>query len=256
MATPNGSSGTATLRSLVPQDIYSGVNVQAGAGYTVLATDQGKLITFSNAAVQTILLPATVPTAGWWVEIENNGNVVAAVSPNGHNLDGATTSVSLGADQGVRIVTDGTNYFTLRGVVFSAGTITLNGGSTDAINIGGIGAGVVEFWPLSAVTAHFTTAAAVTPKTLQVNGTLSSVAVTTNGTSGTRTWVYTLLKNGSSIGTCTTDGTATCTITPSPNTFVAGDVVVMQAGQSAGATGDNFTATWTSTYTYGISPIQ
>ena len=48
-------------------------NPQTGAGYTVAASDWGKLLTLSNAAAQVLTLPqagASFPN-GWYVDVEN-----------------------------------------------------------------------------------------------------------------------------------------------------------------------------------------
>jgi hypothetical protein len=48
--------------------------------------------------------------------VENNGSAMLTISPNSRDLDYLTNSIMLGPNQGVTIFTDGTNYFTERGM--------------------------------------------------------------------------------------------------------------------------------------------
>jgi hypothetical protein len=134
---------------------------------------------------------------------------------------------------------------------FSGGTVEFNGGTSDALT------STLQFWPLSAVANHSTTAGAVTPRTLNIGGTLSSIEVKVSSSSSTRTWLFELIKNGSTnLGSCTVQKNAsTCTITVSPNTFVSGDTVAIEAELSSGSP-TTTTATWTSVYTYGNPVIS
>ena len=111
------------------------VNIQAGSGYTVLNGDCGKLVSISNASAQTLTLPSTVPPLGWWIDTQNTGAGTWSVSPNGHNLDNAAGSVALTTNQGMRIVSNGTNYFTERGVGGAGGTGTITPSSQFSLAI-------------------------------------------------------------------------------------------------------------------------
>lgn len=93
------------------------VNAQTGTTYTYLTGDKGKLVTHSNASAIAGTLPqagATFPD-GWWVDVQNRGAGTLTITPTTSTVDGAATLV-LVAGQGARIVSDGTNYFTQRGV--------------------------------------------------------------------------------------------------------------------------------------------
>jgi collagen type VII alpha len=137
---------------------------------------------------------------------------------------------------------------------FTGGTTNFSGGTSDAVSVGGVG--VFEYWSLDAVTTHSTSAGAVSPRTMNVGGTLSSVEVKISTTSGSRTWTFEVIKNESTVvGSCTVaTNTSTCTIPVSPNTFVGGDTAVIKADQASGSA-NGTTATWTSTYTYG-NPVM
>lgn len=97
------------------------VNAQTGSGYTVLTTDCGKLVSVSNATAQTLTLPATPPSKGWFIDAENTGVGTWSVSGNGNNIDNAAGSVAIATNQGMRIASNGSGYFTQRGVGGSGG---------------------------------------------------------------------------------------------------------------------------------------
>ncbi len=65
----------------------------------------------------TVSLPSTVPSGGglWFCIIKNvnsSANTIT-ISPNGHNIDGASSNLTITSGFGVvRIFTDGSNYFT------------------------------------------------------------------------------------------------------------------------------------------------
>ena len=108
-------------------------NAQSGAGYTVASSDWGKLLTLSNAAAQALTLPqagSSFPN-GWYADVENTGAGTWTITPASSTIDGATT-LALSTNQGVRIFSNGTNYFTQRGIGGSVGgslNLSVNGSS-------------------------------------------------------------------------------------------------------------------------------
>jgi hypothetical protein len=99
----------------IVNDVVS-VNAQAGTSYTVLSSDRGKLVTLTNAAAVAVTLPqagATFP-AGWYAEFENRGAGLVTITPTTSTVNGGTT-VTLGTNQSLKIISDGTNYFALLG---------------------------------------------------------------------------------------------------------------------------------------------
>jgi hypothetical protein len=64
LAAPNGSGGTPTFRSIVQADaptlatINGNVNTQTGTTYTLVASDNGKVVTISNASAITLTVPS------------------------------------------------------------------------------------------------------------------------------------------------------------------------------------------------------
>lgn len=106
-----------------------GVNKQT-TSYTAVAGDNGKIISFSDASAVTLTLPAAPPSAQWNVFVENVGAGTLTVSRNGLTIDGAASNLTVITNAGVYISTDGSNYFTERGL--ATGTVTHTGGALTA----------------------------------------------------------------------------------------------------------------------------
>lgn len=94
-------------------------NNQTGTSYTIVALDGGKLVTFSNAAAIAVALPAASTLGAWWyAELQNIGNSNVTITPTTSTIDGAASFV-LGPGQGIKVLSDGTNYSTFRGLGIS-----------------------------------------------------------------------------------------------------------------------------------------
>lgn len=91
-----------------------GVNSQT-VNYTAVRSDNGKLISF-NGSNLTLTLPNPAISTTWFTFVENLNSTNLTISPNGLNIDGSASSLTLGQNQGIIIFTDGTNYFTEHGV--------------------------------------------------------------------------------------------------------------------------------------------
>ena len=94
------------------------VNSQTGTSYTFFFSDLGKLVTFTNSSG----ISATLPTAGsagfsagWIVDIENLGAGVVTLTPQSGTIDGLS-SLGITQNQGLRVVSDGANWKTQRGM--------------------------------------------------------------------------------------------------------------------------------------------
>lgn len=124
-----------------PGPVSELVNAQTGTTYTYLTGDKGKLVTHTNSSAIAGTLPqagATFP-AGWWMDVQNRGVGTLTITPTTSTIDGVS-SLALITAQGVRIVSDGTNYFTQRGAVFqrlTSGTAvaTTSGSAIDFTSI-------------------------------------------------------------------------------------------------------------------------
>jgi hypothetical protein len=120
--------GTPTNSSVVVN-----TNAQSGTSYTFLNSDQGKLITFNNASAVAAALPqagvGSQFTTGWFAYVQNLGAGLVTITPTTSTIDGLTTLV-LSQNSGAIIVSDGTNFFTMRGVgavINTANAIELTG---------------------------------------------------------------------------------------------------------------------------------
>jgi hypothetical protein len=113
-------------------------NVQSGTTYTILATDCGKLISFSNSGSIAVTLPqagAGGLAAGCWMDIQNLGSGPVTLTPVTSSIDQAS-SLQLTINQGLRLVSTGTGYLTQRGQGSGTGGGTGTGtvtGSTGAL---------------------------------------------------------------------------------------------------------------------------
>ena len=121
---PGSSSGTTRfLREdatfVVPPQL--GGESSKSADYTLVAGDANTLVALSTGS-HTFTLPAAPPSAVWTVFIENYGTGTLTVSRNGLTIDGAAANLSLTQNQGVVVFTDGTNYFTERGMSSGGGS--------------------------------------------------------------------------------------------------------------------------------------
>ena len=85
------------------------------ANYTAVLGDSGSLLVLNSGSSVTLTLPAAAPHSLWFFEVQSIGAGIATISRNGLNIDGAASNVTLSTGQGIRVFTDGLNYFTMRG---------------------------------------------------------------------------------------------------------------------------------------------
>jgi hypothetical protein len=114
------------------------INAQIGTTYTVVNGDCGKLLTFSNASGIAVTLPQAGSggnfVSGWSIDVQNIGSGAVTISPTTSTIDGAS-SIKVLSGQGVRIVSNGTNYFTLRGMSPSAGVAVVSYSATPTFDL-------------------------------------------------------------------------------------------------------------------------
>jgi hypothetical protein len=112
--TSSGWSQVASAGSL-----SGGVNSQLGTSYTLQDPDCTKLVTFSNASAVAVSLPRAGASgwfaSGWTVDLQNRGAGTVTITPVTSTIDGAA-SLTIPQSAGVRIVSDGANYYTERGM--------------------------------------------------------------------------------------------------------------------------------------------
>lgn len=115
-AAPNGmrnvkwqgdAAAVRNVSAYVPN--YGGVNAQTGTTYTIIATDQGKLLTFSNVSpvAVTITAPATLGSSFACV-IQNNGARSVTLTPAAGTINLAA-ALPLLPGQGCLLFSDGAN---------------------------------------------------------------------------------------------------------------------------------------------------
>lgn len=88
------------------------INAQTGTSYTILDGDRANLVTHSNASAIAVTLPqATSSTfeAGWYYETFVTGAGTVTITPATSTINGLAT-LTLPANSGCKIVSDGTNY--------------------------------------------------------------------------------------------------------------------------------------------------
>lgn len=112
------------------------VNAQTGTTYTYVDGDRAKLVTHTNGSSIAGTLPQAGASSqfisGWYMDVQNRGAGTLTITPTTSTIDGAA-NITLTTNQGVRIFSDGSNYFTQRGRENNNGTvtsITCNGGLT------------------------------------------------------------------------------------------------------------------------------
>lgn len=94
-----------------------GVSIKT-ASYTAVKADWGLLLVFNGppGTPITLTLPATPPDPGWRIQVQNINFSIVTIQPNGRGLDGGTTALTLYGNSGCYIATDGTDYYTERGI--------------------------------------------------------------------------------------------------------------------------------------------
>lgn len=92
------------------------VNQQNGTSYSVSSADATTLLTFNNVSPVAVSLPQAGSTIvnGWFADFQNTGTAPVTITPTVSKVDGGTAIV-LYQNQGVRIASDGSDYYTQRG---------------------------------------------------------------------------------------------------------------------------------------------
>lgn len=112
-----------------PNPIIGGVNAQT-TNYAALYSDSGKLLTFNCASACTVTLPNPPLSAYWFIVVEDIGAGTLTVNPNSLNLDGSPSTLAITTNQGTEIFTNGTSYYTSRGVGAGSGSGISGGGGS------------------------------------------------------------------------------------------------------------------------------
>lgn len=112
----------------------SAVRATTTTGEALANSDQGKLVTFSNAAAVACTIAQAGSggnfAAGWVTSLRNLGAGTVTCTPTTSTIDGAAAVVLL-PGQGLDLYSDGTNYFTQggRGTIVAKGVLALATGA-------------------------------------------------------------------------------------------------------------------------------
>jgi hypothetical protein len=127
------TGGTISTSGTISESVT--VNSQTGSGaYAILNGDCGKLISRNNAAAVADTIAQAGGggsfAAGWFTEYQCVGAGGCTITPTTSTIDGAS-SITLLQNQGVKIVSNGTNYYTLRSKGLQFVTTSPTGSCTD-----------------------------------------------------------------------------------------------------------------------------
>lgn len=92
--------------------LYGSINAQTGTTYTVVATDFGKLLTFTNGSAITVTLPVATSFSGKTGQcfaVTTEGAGTATITPTTSTINGQSTK-AYATGAGGTICSDGTNY--------------------------------------------------------------------------------------------------------------------------------------------------
>jgi hypothetical protein len=168
LATGAGLTGgpittTGTIATASP------VNAQTGTSYTVLSTDQAKLVTFANAGAVAVTLPVGSTSgfgAGWYSDLTCYGPGIVTITPTTSTINNGASAYACMPGSGVRIFIDASNNYQIQ-----AGTLfpIISGGSGQANTTGatryyaisssgngGVEAGVYSFAPQTGTLRNLT----------------------------------------------------------------------------------------------------
>lgn len=236
------TGGTITVSGTIAGS--SPVNAQTGTTYSVANTDQCKLVTLSNAAPVAVTLPQAGSggqyLAGWQACFSDLGAGTATITPTTSTIDGAP-SLALTTNQGACVYSDGSNFFSVRGIggsitypltapngTSAAPSYSFTNGTGSGLYAPSNGAVTLLSGPSNALNITGGTASTST-------GVGGSISITgggggiTSGGGGNITIQTGALNNG---GPAVTGGAITLT---GPSTTGAGGPVSITAGNSSGS---------------------
>jgi len=113
-------------------------DLQTETTYAVTTTDCGKLLSLSNTSNIAVTIPqagSTGLSAGCWIDIQNTGGGTATFTSGSTPIDGGV-GFSLSTNQGLRLLSSGSAYYTERGQGSGGG-----GGGALSIQSGGTALG-------------------------------------------------------------------------------------------------------------------
>lgn len=112
---PSITTPTLTSPSITTPKTTIGLNAQTGTTYTLVLTDQDKLVTLNNAGAITLTVPSAVFSAGQQINIQQTGAGQVTVQGDGTSTVTGTGTKLRSQYSAATIVCTGTNTFTLIG---------------------------------------------------------------------------------------------------------------------------------------------
>jgi hypothetical protein len=185
--TPPNDVEKALLGDMTYGYTSGGVNPQTGTSYAVLSSDKRKLVTGTNGSSQaySIAAASSMPV-NFWFMLQNRGAGALTLTPTTSTIDGAA-SLTLTSGQGCIVFSDGTNYFTMRGVGGSGGSVTESSISLSDVTTDNVTSSAHGFAPKSPADATKFLNGDTTPAYAQVKDSdLSTSDVTTNNVTSSK----------------------------------------------------------------------
>lgn len=131
-----GATGTQLGSFITTTAVKIAINTQTGTTYVYVDGDRGKLVTHSNGSAVAGTLPqagaSSTFVAGWFANVANLGAGTVTITPTTSTIDGAA-SITLLTNESIGIISDGANYFTVRGRVPLFLQSATQGGNTTKI---------------------------------------------------------------------------------------------------------------------------
>lgn len=223
--TPGSTGGSITTSGTVSETFPP--NVKTGA-YSIVNGDQHSLLVFNSSVGATFSLPQAGGSGnflkGWSVCFESISTGLLTITATTSTIDGAS-SVTLGQNTGMCLASDGSNYFTQRGIG-SGGAVSITAGNAGVIvspsPLTGVGTISTSF-PSQTKIANYTLIATDLSKFTWFNSASAVTAVVPQAT-GT-------FANGAAL--CIGDqGAGALTLSPTTSTIYGIPSLVLSQNQS------------------------
>ena len=112
-ATLVGGTGSGAAGTSASGSGSAGIAVHT-ANYRATSADGNRLLSFQGAGPWTLTLPAPAASNAWQIAVQNASAAALTLDPDALLIDGVAGVVTLAAGAGLRVFSDGANYFTLR----------------------------------------------------------------------------------------------------------------------------------------------
>lgn len=254
------TGGTITTSGQTVGVVLSAVNPQTGT-YQVLASDFSnyKTITVASGTFTiTLVASGSQPANGQYIDIVNYGSGTVTIARSGQNINGGTSSLTLGAasataPQSTTIISDGTNYYAT-GIAGNGGVASVQFDANPALT-GAIawtsGTGVATSQSGNTVTVSTNNATGAVQGTIVLAGDLGGTATSPQVVGGTH--FTSPIQNGTTnnamllqAGIDGTTGGATAVltlrgedVTGGSTASIAGGAVAIRGGNTASTGNSN-----------------